>query len=211
MGRWAIGPITGQYQPEDLSESQEAQFEDQENIAGKVVLTFKTWSPREVQVSFVVDGIGNSKVDPEVVWATILELMRPRNSFHPREVPITLPGWGGAGRNVPSKAVITNASIQRTHIRARTEEDLRRSPVPSSSLEQPRGGPALSKEQYDRIGLAAGLSSAQINEALGLSVAPPTSSGSQPEFIVPGGDSPLYAVRATITLTLKEVSLLLPH
>ena len=207
-GRWAIGPITGQYQPEDLSESQEAQFEDQDNIAGKVVLTFKTWSPREVQVSFVVDGIGNAKVDPEEVWATILEIMRPRNSFPPRVIPVTLPGWGGAGRNVPTKAVITNASIQRTHIRARTEQDLQKMLVPSSSLEEPRGGPALSKEQYASVGRAAGLSPIQIDEALGLG---PVSGGPQPEFFVPGGDSPIHAVRATITITLKEVSLLLPR
>lgn len=206
MGRWAIGPITGQYQPEDLSESQEAQFEEQSNIAGIIHMTFKTWSPREVQVSFVVDGIGNAKVDPEEVWAAILQIMRPRNSFHPRVIPVTLPGWGGAGRNVPTKAVITNASIQRTHIRARTEQDLQKMSVPSSSLEDPRGGPMLAKEQYESIGRASGLSPAQIDEALG-----PVSGGPQPEFIVPGGDSPIHAARATITLTLKEVTLFRPR
>lgn len=201
MPKWAIGPITGQYQPEDLSESQEAEFEDQENIGGKVVMTFKQWAPREVTVSFVVDGIGTD-VDPEDVWAAILEIQRPRNGLRPLPIVVNLPGWGGVGRNVPTKAVITSASIQRTHVRSRTEADLRKASVASSSLENPRGSYQFTNEQYARIGRSGGLNQKQIEEAVGR-----TNSDTVQATLL-GASNPIRAARATISVTLKEVAIL---
>lgn len=201
MPKWAIGPITGQYQPEDLTESQEAEFEDQENIGGMIVMTFKQWAPREVTVSFVVDGIGTD-IDPEDVWAAILEIQRPRTFLRPRPIVVNLPGWGGVGRNVPTKAVIVSASIQRTHIQSRTEADLRKAPVSSSSLENPRGSYQFTKEEYERIGRAGGLNQAKIDEATGRTNADAV------QATLLGNSNPIKAARATITLTLKEVAIL---
>ena len=141
MPRWNIGPIVGQYQPEDFTERQSANYEDIKSFGIVRPLIFKNWSPREVTLSFVVNGmafsesdrISNPKItgapdqnDPEVVWATICAMMRPGDRLipphlgnrgnEPRNFPrVIIPGWG-IGGNTPSRAVVVDASIKRTHI-----------------------------------------------------------------------------------------------
>lgn len=146
MGFWHIGPIKGEYQPEDFTESQETEVEEGFNIGAVHRLTVKGWSPREVTVSFVVDNLNrsappqvdnstastpdapppaggelspNDSVDPEKVWAAIQEMQRPRTALVGLlvpRVPVLIPGWGGQG-NVPRNAIIVSSSIQRTHIK----------------------------------------------------------------------------------------------
>lgn len=144
MSRWSIGPIVGQYQPEDFTERQSVEYEEVKAFGIVRPLIFKGWSPREVTLSFVVNGMGitqsdratNSKVpnapdqsDPEVVWATICAMMRPGDRGRPphlggrgdpdggnRNFPrVVIPGWN-VGNNTPIRAVVADASIKRTHI-----------------------------------------------------------------------------------------------
>lgn len=149
MARWSIGPIVGQYQPEDFTERQSVEYEDVKAFGIVRPLIFKNIAPREVTLSFVVNGMGitaaerddtrNSKIpnapdqsDPEVVWATICAMMRPGDRKAPppllggrgdprvggdRNFPrVVIPGWNVGGANTPIRAVVTNASIKRTHI-----------------------------------------------------------------------------------------------
>lgn len=145
MARWSIGPIVGQYQPEDFTEKQSVQYDDVKAFGIVRPILFKNVAPREVTLSFVVNAMGitegerenmkNSKIpnapnqsDPEVVWATICAMMRPGDGSalppllggqrdNPRNFPrVVIPGWNVGGANTPVHAVITDASIKRTHI-----------------------------------------------------------------------------------------------
>lgn len=141
MPRWSIGPIVGQYQPEDFTERQSANYEDIKSFGIVRPMIFKNWSPREVTLSFVVNSMGireadraiNTRVpgapdqsDPEVVWATICAMMRPGDRLipptlggrneNPRNFPrVIIPGWN-LGGNTPVRAVVVDGSIKRTHI-----------------------------------------------------------------------------------------------
>lgn len=120
---WSIGPIRGQYQPEDLTEKQTTETQDMMTVGGVSEFQFKHWAPREISVSFVVDNLAADPAsgqdatdrDPEAVWAAIQKMQRPSDGGQPQLVVVTLPGWG-EGENRPSKAVIVDASIKRTHI-----------------------------------------------------------------------------------------------
>ncbi len=142
MGQWSIGPIVGQYQPEDFTEKQSVNYEEPKAFGIVPPLIFKSWSPREVTLSFVVnamvlpgveqarnDGIPNApnQSDPEVVWATIVAMMRPGDGLlppqlggsrlsDPRRFPkVVIPGWD-VGGTTPDRALVVDASIKRTHI-----------------------------------------------------------------------------------------------
>jgi hypothetical protein len=201
MPFWAIGPIRGQYQPEDLTETQTADFESQHVIGGTFILTFKEWTPREVSLSFVVDGAANLLVDPEDVWQKILDIMRPRNGLFPIPILVNLPGWGGAGRNVPRKALITNASINRTHVQGQTANDLTR----FRAAPEPQGGSRLTQEQVAAVARASGLSPEARREIEAGGIA-----GGVVTPVLGGESQPIRAIRATITVQLKEATIFIP-
>jgi hypothetical protein len=158
-GSWSIGPIAGMYQPEDFTEKQSLDYAEPPTFGTVSPLIFKKWSPREVTLSFVVNAlcipdeeeVGNfytqhapQQSDPEIVWATILSMMRKQPTNRPRgtgnrgviavkvgaaannnsSLPpvlgdepyprVTIPGWGIG--NGPTRAVITDATFKRTHI-----------------------------------------------------------------------------------------------
>lgn len=142
MAWWSIGPIVGQYQPEDFTEKQSADYAQPETFGTVSPLIFRKWSPREVTLSFVVnamvapgeetarnDLIPNAVAqhDPEVVWATIMAMMRPGlrtvsppppilGGTNKRDYPrVTIPGWG-VSDFTPNRAVIVDAVFKRTHI-----------------------------------------------------------------------------------------------
>lgn len=140
MAWWSIGPIIGQYQPEDFTEKQSADYAQPETFGDVPPLIFKKWSPREVTLSFVVNAmcaptsevahnplIPNAFVqsDPEVVWATIIAMMRPGlrtvpppilGGLGPSDFPrVMIPGWG-LTEFTPRYAVIVDATFKRTHI-----------------------------------------------------------------------------------------------
>jgi len=140
MAWWSIGPIVGQYQPEDFTEKQSTDYAQPETFGTVSPLIFRKWSPREVTLSFVVnamcapseeaarnENIPNAVVqhDPEVVWATIMAMMRPGLRAVPppvlggrneRDYPrVTIPGWG-VTEFTPRRAVIVDATFKRTHI-----------------------------------------------------------------------------------------------
>lgn len=144
MGLWAIGPIVGQYQPESLSESQETEFEFSENEGGVQTAQFKSFGAREIQVSFMVDDLCRPDLRPaaggafaqnpstvEGVWQAIVRMMRPPNGDPPEPVLVDLPGWGTGHDNEPLRAVITSASIERTHIEGRSKTE---SPAPIQAV-----------------------------------------------------------------------------
>ena len=58
MAQWSIGPIVGQYQPEDFTERQGVEYEEVKAFGIVRPLIFKSWSPREVTLSFVVNAMG---------------------------------------------------------------------------------------------------------------------------------------------------------
>jgi hypothetical protein len=145
MGFWHIGPIKGEYQPEEFTESQESSVDEKELLGTVHQIVITGWSPREVTVSFVVDNLARSSLpppdsgdatpdgppveggalspvnvtDPEEVWAAIQEMQRPRGTLFgalvPR-IPVLIPGWGGDLFS-PRVAFIVSSSIQRTHIK----------------------------------------------------------------------------------------------
>jgi len=197
MPFWAIGPIRGQFQPEDLTETQQAEYSHEHIIGGVFLLNFTEWTPREVSLSFVVDGVANPNVDPEDVWQKIMDIMRPRNGVFPQPILVNLPGWGREGRNVPKRAVIVNASINRTHIKGQSREDLSRFRAASD----PQGGARFTQEQREAIANSVGGS---FDEGLG-------EQGSGVVTPTLGGEAqPIRAVRATITVTLREVTIFIP-
>ncbi len=144
MGFWHIGPLKGEFQPEDFTESQETDVEYKTPVGGRQVAVIKGWSPREITISFVVDNLARNespapnpsvnspqaspndpgslspsqRVDPEEVWQAIQRMQRPANGrvSEVKPVPVLIPGWGDEGRNQPRLAFITDSSIQRTHI-----------------------------------------------------------------------------------------------
>lgn len=147
MGLWSIGPIRGQFQPESFVETQKTIIEDIQIFGNVSILLLKGWDPREVTFSFVVDGMcdpvegtdtwarfktdqagggpGPRAADPEAVWDEIQRMQRVSGSS-PRPVFVTIPGWatGSTASNVtgnrglrPIRAIISDASINRTHIR----------------------------------------------------------------------------------------------
>lgn len=142
MPRWSIGPIVGRYQPEDFSESQRTNYEDVKAFGIVHPIIFKNWSPREVRLSFVVNAMGITAADlinnpaipkaphqsdPEVVWAMICAMQRPGDRGLPatlggresskRNFPrVVIPGWGVTDFSTPTRAVVVDASIKRTHI-----------------------------------------------------------------------------------------------
>lgn len=123
---WSIGPIRGEFQPESFNETQEMNVTDQEPVGNVVALGFKSWKPREISISFMVNGAyrGEEKgelnrddqmwVSPEGVWLKVREMVRPRFNNLPRPVDVNLTGWGIWG--VSKKAIVVSASINRTHI-----------------------------------------------------------------------------------------------
>lgn len=117
MPRWSIGPISGQYQPEDFTETQASDFTEAGNHGGVALMMFKGYKPREIALSFVVDGVGgtNGAGSPEVAWMHIQEMQRPSNGLEPTPVLVILPGWGDS-EHLPKLAYIVNSSIERTHI-----------------------------------------------------------------------------------------------
>lgn len=145
-GTWSIGPIIGQYQPEDFTETQSVDYQVPPTFGTVPPLIFRKWNPREVTLSFVVNSIcipveeeainpeiKNAIVqsDPEVVWATICSMMRRqrKNPGFPmilgEQFPrVTIPGWGIGGFG-PSRAVVTDASFKRTHIAGRPSRCVR--------------------------------------------------------------------------------------
>jgi hypothetical protein len=146
MSFWHIGPIKGEYQPEEFTESQESSVDEKELLGTVHQITITGWSPREITISFVVDNLARSappppdagdatpdgppvaggslsptnSTDPEEVWAAIQQMQRPSGvpivSLVPR-IPVLIPGWGGADLTAPRFARITSSSIQRTHIK----------------------------------------------------------------------------------------------
>jgi hypothetical protein len=144
MAFWSIGPIKGEYQPESFDEKQTMKVEDQDAVGSVSPLVFKGWDPREVTISFVVDGVKPdadkslyvdtilygfppmaitfNKADPEAVWDAIQAMQRPQNG-PPFPVDVIIPGWGGSNR--PRKAVIIDASISRTHIEGAAPKAIR--------------------------------------------------------------------------------------
>lgn len=145
MSFWHIGPIKGEYQPEEFTESQESEVDEGFAIGQVHALRVVGWQPREITLSFVVDNLARSSppapdasdatpdgppveggalspvnaVDPEEVWASIQQMQRPASGipFQVARVPVLIPGWGGKGNGVPKLAIITSSSIQRTHIK----------------------------------------------------------------------------------------------
>jgi hypothetical protein len=146
MAQWSIGPIRGEFQPESFVETQKTKYEDIEIFGSVSLVLLKGWDPREVSLSFVVDGMcdppeGNTlwtratavdragsldnpvASDPEDVWAEIQRLQR-LDPAAPIPLRVNIPGWGfGAlsrsGRSgvlKPAKAIIIDSSINRTHI-----------------------------------------------------------------------------------------------
>lgn len=139
MPHWSIGPIVGQYQPEDFTEKQSVNYEPAKAFGIVEPLIFKNWSPREVTLSFVVNAMSvpadeqalgpisaaPNQTDPEIVWATLCAMMRPGDLLLPpllggedkrRDFPrVVIPGWN-VGANTPNRAVVVDASIKRTHI-----------------------------------------------------------------------------------------------
>lgn len=124
---WSIGPIRGEYQPESFTETQDMNVTDKEVLGNVSSLEFKSWKPREVSLSFVVNWgyrgqlkgeiTANDRkvVLPQAVWDMICNMVRPFNGSLPVPVDVTIAGWGeGSGR--PKKAIVTSASINRTHI-----------------------------------------------------------------------------------------------
>lgn len=92
MPGWSIGPIVGQYQPEDFTEKQSVKYEEPPTFGIVPPLIFMGWGLREITLSFVVNSMGvpnservrNPKIpnapdqsDPEVVWAMLCAMMRP--------------------------------------------------------------------------------------------------------------------------------------
>jgi hypothetical protein len=166
---WSIGPIRGEFQPESFTETQEMNVEDKPQIGNVTFLSFKSWKPREISLSFVVHGdpysgrgpgersdseSGPFQVwfSPEKVWGIVCCLVRPTKEFSryvkdandeadflagkeisnsgantgqaqnalPTPVKVALPGWG-SGSSTPRLAIVTSASINRTHINAKGE------------------------------------------------------------------------------------------
>ena len=143
MPFWNIGPIKGEFQPEDYTETQETDVDYNQPVGGRHVAVVKGWEPREITISFTVDSLARSnpdsatytpgsqesdkeagdlppgfRADPEEVWKAIQRMQRPADG-HVREIaaiPVYIPGWGNEGRNQPTKALIVSASIQRTHL-----------------------------------------------------------------------------------------------
>jgi hypothetical protein len=117
MPRWSIGRISGQYQPEDFTETQASDFSDVGNHGGVSLLMFKGYKPREIAVSFVVDGVGGTDgaSSPERAWAHIQEIQRPAKGGWPTPIEVIIPGWGDS-EHLPKLAYIVNSSINRTHI-----------------------------------------------------------------------------------------------
>jgi hypothetical protein len=147
MGLWSIGPIRGQFQPESFVETQKTIIEDIKIFGNVSILLVKGWDPREVTFSFVVDGMcdpvegtdtwarfktdqagggpGPRAADPEAVWDEIQRMQRVSGTS-PIPVFVTIPGWatGRTDSNVtdnrfirPRRAIISDSSINRTHIR----------------------------------------------------------------------------------------------
>jgi hypothetical protein len=142
MALWSIGSIRGQFQPETFNETQGTKLEDIEVFGNVPILLHKGWDTREISISFVVDGMCDPveqnqtwardqvnrsallqtepeprAADPEQVWAEIQRMQRPIEFGVPRSVRVTIPGWDPAGQgNHPRFAVISSASINRTHI-----------------------------------------------------------------------------------------------
>lgn len=98
MGNWSIGPIVGQYQPEDFTEKQSSEWAVIPVFNAVSPLIFKQWNPREVTLSFVVSSMGMPLIErvrhqgesgvpnardqsnPEVVWAMLCAMMRPNTN-----------------------------------------------------------------------------------------------------------------------------------
>ena len=95
---WSIGPIRGEFQPESFTETQEMNVEDKPAIGNVTFLTFKSWKPREISLSFVVhgdiysgrgpgersDGESNHFMawfSPEKVWGILCCMVRPTKEF----------------------------------------------------------------------------------------------------------------------------------
>lgn len=154
MAWWSIGPIVGQYQPEDFTETQHVEYAKPPTFGTVPPLIFKFWSPRVVTVTFVVNAMvvpaseeainqdiksASVQSDPEVVWATVLSMMRRQGgsgrtitageggsgrglpavlgrSSGYKALRVTIPGWGVGTGLAPKYAVITDASFKRTHI-----------------------------------------------------------------------------------------------
>jgi hypothetical protein len=146
MGLWSIGPIRGQYQPESFVESQKTMIEDIEIFGSISILLVKGWNPREVTFSFIVDGMcdpddnfqtwsrqgidraggspGPRASDPEAVWDEIQRMQRLGGGA-PIPITVNIPGWRGALTRSnadgtfrrPLRAIISDSSITRTHIR----------------------------------------------------------------------------------------------
>jgi hypothetical protein len=151
-GYWSIGPIVGMFQPENFTETQSVDYAEPKTFGTVPPLIFKKWTPREVELSFVVNSMcfpaaeearnpqmlnAVRQSDPEIVWATIMSLMRKISdrsgaltaggeAGRPGGLPsvigdgdnaaiqVTIPGWGLG--NGPTRAVLTNATFKRTHI-----------------------------------------------------------------------------------------------
>lgn len=163
MAFWHIGPLKGEFQPEEFTETQETDVEYKTPVGGVQRAIVKGWEPREITISFTVDNLARSepapadggtddivdptvgdlspkkRIDPEEVWKMIQKMQRPANG-HPRsiaKVPVYIPGWGNGGRNEPVLAFITSSSIQRTHISGRGQiTDRAGRPIPSNGDEQ---------------------------------------------------------------------------
>lgn len=144
MAFWSIGPIRGEYQPESFDEKQTMKVEEQEAAGSVSPLVFKGWDPREVTISFIVDGVKPdaekakyvdtmmygfppmaitfNKADPEAVWDAIQAMQRPKDR-PPFPVDVIIPGW--SGNNRPRKAIIIESSISRTHIEGEAPKAIR--------------------------------------------------------------------------------------
>jgi len=140
MSLWSIGGIRGQFQPESFNETQGTKLEDIEIFGNVPILLHKGWDTREVSLSFVVDGMcdpvegnetwkrsgtsqsaggpGPRAADPEAVWEEIQRMQRPAEFGLPQGVVVVIPGWlnNKSEVNRPKIAIISNASINRTHI-----------------------------------------------------------------------------------------------
>ena len=148
MSMWSIGPIRGQFQPESFIETQKTSIEEIPIFGTIPVVLFKGWGLREVQLSFVVDGMCDpvegettwgrdprefqnrpsrepTASDPEQVWSEIQRMQRPPNGGVSLRVPVYIPGWRRSNGNRPKVALITDSSINRTHIRGRNSHGVR--------------------------------------------------------------------------------------
>ncbi len=124
---WSIGTIRGEYQPESFTETQDMNVTDKEVQGNVSALQFKCWKPREIALSFVVNGARrgddpqtrpqsvDDSVDPEVVWEKISDMVRPWGGGLPTPIDVVLAGWGGRP-GMPKKAMVVSSSINRTHI-----------------------------------------------------------------------------------------------